>query len=193
MPRTAHRIDAALLAATLLALPAHAQKLLPAQSEVTFVSRQMGVPVEGRFKRFDVQITLDPRQPEAGKVGIVIDTASASFGSPEADAEVPKPTWFDAARFPRASFQSSAIKALGGGRFEVSGMLSLKGQSRDLVVPVVLVQSGAAAAQSTTATGSFNVKRLDFRIGEGDWADTSMVANDVQVKFKLSFAGMAPL
>jgi polyisoprenoid-binding protein YceI len=186
---------AALLAAALLlpGWPAQAQKLLPAQSEIGFVSRQMGVPVEGRFKRFEVQVALDPHKPEAGKVSIVIDTASAGFGSPEADAEVPKPTWFDAARFPQASFQSSAIKGLGGGRFEVSGRLSIKGQTRDLVVPVSLVQSGAAPSLATTATGSFTIKRLDFRIGEGDWADTSMVANDVQVKFRLSFAGMAPL
>jgi polyisoprenoid-binding protein YceI len=35
------------------------------------------------------------------------------------------------------------------------------------------------------------IKRLDFKIGEGDWADTSMVANDVQVKFKLQLNGVA--
>jgi polyisoprenoid-binding protein YceI len=40
------------------------------------------------------------------------------------------------------------------------------------------------------ASGSVAIKRLDFKIGDGEWADTSMVANDVTVKFKLAFAGL---
>jgi polyisoprenoid-binding protein YceI len=62
-----------------------------------------------------------------------------------------------------------------------------------VVVPVILNQSGSGSSLITTATGSFTIKRLDFRIGDGEWADTSMVANDVQVKFKLSLSGMTPL
>jgi hypothetical protein len=57
------------------------------------------------------------------------------------------------------------------------------------VVPVTLTQAGG----TTTATGAFAIKRLEFKIGEGEWADTSMVANDVQVKFKLAVTGVAPL
>ena len=58
-----------------------------------------------------------------------------------------------------------------------------------MLVPVTVTQAGSASM----ATGSFSIKRLDFRIGDGEWADTSMVANDVQVKFKLALSGMAPL
>jgi polyisoprenoid-binding protein YceI len=165
------------------------QKVLPAQSEIAFVSKQMGVPVEGKFKKWDAQIAFDPKKPEAGKVAFTIDTGSASFGSPETDAEVPKAAWFNAVKFPQASFQSSALKSLGGGKFEVAGKLSIKGSVHDVVVPVALAQSGA----TTVATGAFTLKRLDFKIGEGEWADTSMVANDVQVKFKLAVTGMAPI
>ncbi len=170
-----------------LSTPAMAQQVLPAQSEIVFVVKQMGVPVEGRFKRWTAQVALDPKKPEAGKVSITLDSASASFGSAEADAEVPKATWFNAARFPQASFQSGAIKALGGGRFEVAGKLSIKGSTRDAVVPVALLQNGA----NGTASGGFTIKRLDFKIGEDEWADTSMVANEVQVRFKLALTGLA--
>ena len=166
-----------------------AQQVLPAQSEIGFVSKQMGVPVEGKFKLWSAQINFDPKKPEAGKIGFTIQTGSASFGSAETDAEVPKAAWFNAAKFPQASFQSSAIKALGAGKFEVQGLLLIKGASQPVVVPVSLSQTGAAS----TATGGFVIKRLDFKIGDGEWADTSMVANDVQVKFKLALSGMAPL
>ena len=73
--------------------------------------------------------------------------------------------------------------------FRKERALSIKGSTHDLVVPVTLTQAGG----TSTATGAFTIKRLDFKIGEGEWADTSMVANDVQVKFKLSLNGIAPL
>ncbi len=165
------------------------QTLLPASSEIVFVSKQMGVPVEGRFKRFDAQLAFDPRKPEAGKVTFSIDTGSASMGAPEVDAELPKPNWFGAAKFPRATFESTGIKATGPGKFEVTGTLSIKGNAQSLVVPVALAQAGG----NTVATGAFAIKRLVFKIGDNEWADTSMVANDVQVRFKLALAGVAPL
>ena len=181
------------LAAAALAGPALAQQVLPAQSEIAFVSRQMGVPVEGKFKQWAAQIAFDPKNPAAGKVGFTIQTGSASFGSPETDAEVPKAPWFNVAKFPTASFTSNAIKPLGGGRFDVAGTLSIKGSSQPVVVPVTITQTGTQAGGTSTASGSFTIKRLDFKIGEGEWTDTSMVANDVTVKFKLALSGMAPL
>lgn len=175
-------------AAAAPAAPAAAQ-LNPAGSEIVFVTRQMGVPVEGRFGTFSARIALDPKKPETGSVAFSIDTGSARFGSPDTDREVPKAEWLNVARFPQASFQSTSIKAAGPGRFDVGGKLTIKGAARDVVVPVQLTQSGAAS----TATGSFTIKRLEFKVGEGDWADTSMVANDVQVRFKLALTGIAPL
>lgn len=184
---------AALAAAAFLVLasqPALAQqKLDAAKSEMVFVSKQMGVPVEGKFRKFDAQVAFDPKKPEAGKVSFTIDTGSASFGSPETDAEVVKPVWLGVAKFPQATFQSSAIKALGGGKFEVAGKLTIKGSTQNLTVPVALAQAGG----TTTATGAFALKRLEFKIGENEWADTSMVANDVQVKFKLLLSGVPAL
>jgi polyisoprenoid-binding protein YceI len=184
------RTTAAVLLAALVSVSAQAQqKLLPAQSEVGFVIKQMGVPVEGHFKRFDAQIALDPVKPEAGKISFTIDIASVTMGSPEPDAELPKSVWFNTAKFPQATFQSTSIKGLGGGKFEVTGKLAIKGNTRDAVVPVTLVQSGA----TTTATGVVGIKRLAFKIGENEWADTSMVADDVQVKFKLALTGVGKL
>lgn len=165
------------------------QKLVPAQSEMVFVSKQMGVPVEGRFKKFDAQIAFDPAKPDTGKITFTVDTASATLGVPESDAELPRPNWFNTARFPQATFQSTAVKGLGGGKFEVTGKLAIKGASRDVVVPVALTQSGA----NTTVTGTFVLKRLAFKIGENEWADTSMVADDVQVRFKLALTGVGKI
>ena len=163
------------------------QRLLPAQSEISFTSRQMGVPVQGRFRAFEAELEFDPKQPEAARITLRIDLASAAIGTAETEVELAKPGWFDTRRFPQASFVSSSVKSTGPGRYDVAGKLTFKGTSRDLVVPVTLVQAGAG----TSASGSFMIRRLDYRIGDGDWSDTSLVADEVQVRFKLALMGIA--
>lgn len=185
-------LSRALFALAAFGLAGHAraqQQLLSGQSEIVFVSKQMGVPVEGRFKKFEAQISFDPAKPATSKMAFTIDIASATLGAAESDAELPKAVWFNTSRFPQATFQSSTVKGLGGGKFEVSGKLSIKGAVSDVVVPVALTQSGA----QTSATGAFTLKRLAFKLGEKEWADTSMVADDVQVKFRLALSGVAKL
>jgi polyisoprenoid-binding protein YceI len=186
------KIHTAFVLATSLAFTgvAFAQAtVVPAQSQITFAIKEMGVPVEGKFGKWTADIAFDPKKPETGKVAFTIATSSASFGSAETDAEVPKATWFNVAKFPNATFASTAIKAKGGGKYDVSGKLSVKGTTRDIVVPIALTQAGAA----TTATGTFTIKRNDFKIGEGEWTDTSQLADEVAVKFKIALTGVAPL
>lgn len=186
-------LTASTLAALAAAMPlaATAQSVLPAQSEIAFTTRQMGVPVDGSFKAFNAQIRFDPKKPEAAQLGFTIDLASARIGTAETEAELAKADWFNTKAFPQASFQSTGVKSLGGGRYEVSGKLGIKGASRDVVVPVTLTPGPTPG--TGTAQGRFSLQRLDFRIGEGDWKDTSIVANEVVVRFRLALSGLAPL
>jgi len=165
------------------------QKLVAAQSSIGFVTKQMGVPLEGQFKKFDAQISFDTAKPETAKIAFTVDTGSATLGSPESDAEMPKAPWFNVPKFPQATFQSSSVKSLGAGKFQVHGKLTIKGNAQDVDVPVTLTQANG----TTTAAGQFPIKRLAFKIGEGEWTDTSMVADEVQVKFKLAITGMGKL
>ena len=181
-------------AALLFVGAAHAQspapaKLVAAQSEIAFQIKQSGVPVDGKFRRFDAQLALDPKSPQTGSVTVSVDTASATLGFAETDVELPRAPWFNAAKFPRATFESNAISALGGGHFQAKGRFELKGTAHDIVVPVTIAQNGP----QSTATGEFVVKRLDYKIGENEWTDVSLVANDVRVRFKLVFTGLNPL
>ena len=165
---------------------AAAQKVDPAASELVFVTKQMGVPVEGRFQRWTADVALDPRRPESGQVGLRIQMDSVAFAAPEVTAEAQRAVWLDTARFPQALFQSTAIRSTGGGHYEMSGRLTLKGRTHDVMVPVSLAQNGATGM----ASGSFTLKRSDFRIGEGEWTDASLLAHEVQVRFRLALSGL---
>jgi polyisoprenoid-binding protein YceI len=181
------------LAAVLGALAAAAAcasepaQLVAAQSEIAFVSHQMGVPVAGRFQRFDAQASFDAANPANGRFSVGVDLASVALPTADATREVAKPGWFDVARFPRAQFESTAIRAAGPGRYEIAGRLTIKGHSLDVQVPVRLERTGALSV----ASGSLTVGRLAFGIGDGEWSDTSLVADEVQINFRLAFTGLA--
>jgi len=159
--------------------------VLPQQSAISFEFRQMGVPVKGGFKRFAAQLAFDPARPEAASAQIEVDLASIDAGSAEADEESAGKLWFNRSAYPKATFVSSQIRTLGSNRYEMRGTLTLKGKSRDISVPVSFTPGKNAALFD----GAFTLKRLDFGIGEGMWADIATVANEVQVKFRIAATG----
>ena len=151
------------------------------RSAMSFVYRQMNVPVEGSFKRFNSQVSFDPAKPALAKATLEIALASIDADSAEANDEVAGKLWFDIKAFPTARFVSSSIKPLGNNRFEVAGKMSIKGRTLDVSTPATLRQEG----NNAVFEGSFVLKRADYGIGEGIWADFGTVANEVQIKFRL--------
>lgn len=178
-----------LFAGIVLATPALAagtySRVLPDKSSLAFVSQQMGVSVDGSFKRFSATLDFDPARPEAGKATLEIDMASIDAGGPEANDEVKGKNWFDVKQFPAARFVSTSVKPLGGNKFEVRGQMTIKGKSKEVAAPFTLKPEGTGALLE----GGFQLKRLDYGVGTGAWGDTSVVSDEVQIKFRLAVAG----
>ena len=174
--------------ATALPLTASAveyQQIQADKSEITFAYQQMGVNMNGRFRQFSAQLRFDPADPASAQATVDVNLGSIDTGSSEADGEVKGKDWLNIAAFPGARFVSSGIKALGGDRYELTGQLSIKGQSRAISVPLTVVVQGNQAVFE----GTFNFKRADFAIGEGVWADFGTVANEIQVRFRMLASG----
>lgn len=159
-----------------------AQNVLLDKSEIRFVSKQMNVPVEGRFKRFTANANFDAANPAQSRAELAIDLNSIDLGNTDAETEVKRKGWFDTAAQPQAKFVSTAVKKLGPDKYEVAGKLTIKGTTQDIVVPVTTKPAG----NLTLAEGQFVIKRLDYKIGSGPWADVDVVANDVNVHIKLA-------
>ena len=68
-----------------------------------------------------------------------------------------------------------------GNQYQVDGKLTIRASARMSLAPFTLQQSGT----TLTVSGTVPLKRLQFNIGEGEWADTETVADDVQVSFRL--------
>jgi polyisoprenoid-binding protein YceI len=151
------------------------------KSSLSFVYKQMNVPVEGQFKSFRSKLAYDPAKPAAAKAELEIDLASIDAGSKDANDEVAGKAWFNTKAFPIAKFVSTSIKPLGGNRVELAGKMTIKGKTLDLVTPVTVTQQG----NSASFDGSLVLKRADYGIGDGIWADFGTVANEIQIKFHL--------
>jgi polyisoprenoid-binding protein YceI len=168
-----------------LALPAHAQaprKIDRAKSFIRFVTKQMNVPVEGQFTRFDATVAFDPAKPDATKAEFEVDLASIDLGNAEGETEAKRKAWLDIGAFPKARFVAEAVKATGPGRYTATGKLTIKGVSQAITAPFTLADAGGVR----TVEGQFTLKRLLFKIGEGPWADTDTVADDVLVRFRFT-------
>ena len=152
---------------------AGAQGVLIDKSEIRFISRQMGANLEGRFRRWKANIVFVPKDLGRSKADFDIELGSIDLASDESETEIKRPVWFDTAKFPVAHFASSAIRDLGGDRYEVVGQLTIKGITHDAVVPITLKKD---ATGNSVAEGSFTLRRLDYKIGEGQWADPDAVA-----------------
>jgi polyisoprenoid-binding protein YceI len=161
---------------------AGAQAVLIDKSEIRFISRQMGVNVEGRFRKWKANVDFRPKDLAKSRAEIEIDLASIDLASEESETELRRPRWFDTAKFPVATFQSTAMKDLGGDRYEIAGKLTLKGTVQDEKIPIEVKKD---AAGNSVATGEFTIKRLAFNIGDGQWSDPSVVADDVIVRVRM--------
>lgn len=157
------------------------------KSAVSFVSKQMGVPVEGRFKKFVTQVSFDPVKPETAKAQIEIELSSIDAGSNDANEEVKSKAWFNIREFPLAKFASTGIKALGNGRYEASGKMTIKGKTRDVTAPFNAKPDGP----NLVIDGTIPVLRLQYGLGDGIWSDTGTVADEVQVRFHFTLASSA--
>jgi len=179
------RLLAALALTVTLAPAANAvvyTQVLPDKSAIEFNYSQMGVPMDGRFRKFASQLSFDPAQPAAAKVAIDVDLGSIDTGTPELDTEAAGKDWFNLKSFPTARFVATGVKPLGGDRYSVAGKLTIKGRSKDIVVPATFAAQGSIGVFA----GQFTIRRGDFAIGEGAWSAFDIVANDVTVKFRIT-------
>jgi polyisoprenoid-binding protein YceI len=158
-----------------------AQAIDYARSKISLHSRQMNVPVEAPFTKFTAQVNFDPLRPETSSARVEIDLASFDIGDADVNENVRDRNWFDTKNHPTARFVSSSMRALGGGRYEVRGPLTIKGKTQEVVAPFTLKANGA----DRILEGVFAIRRLQYGVGDGVWRDTSVVADEVQIRFLL--------
>lgn len=176
-----------LLAVTAPALAATWQ-VDAAHSTLTFTNTYQNVEYAGQFRRFDAKIAYDPDDLARAKFDVSVDIGSLDTRNSERDHAALGAAFFDAAKFPRAYFVTTTFRKAGDGKVIADGELKLRGVIKPVALAVTFTPHGDTATLDVTA----RVKRLDFGIGAGQWADPTMIGNDVVVHGHLSLHKAKP-
>ncbi len=152
-------------------------------SVLAFAGTYEGEAFTGRFPGFVTRFSFDPAQLANARLDVTIPLATASTGNSDYDGEMRGGSFFNAAKFPQARYTATSFRALGGNNFVADGTLNLRGVSK----PVALTFTWTPGAQPVLS-GKASVNRLDFGVGQGDWAETDLVPNTIAVSTKVIFA-----
>jgi polyisoprenoid-binding protein YceI len=159
-----------------------------ANSRITFTGRQMGAPSKGEFKRFSASVRFDAANLAGSAVEVTIDLASADTGNRDIDEELKRPKWFDVQRFPNGRFVTTLFRAKGGNAYEALARLTIRDVTKEVVLPFVLEISPDPADPSqevARASGELAISRVQYGIGQAEWSDTAIVADEVRIRVEI--------
>ncbi len=149
-------------------------------SSLVFASQYDGETFTGKFANFTTTLSFDPAKLATAKLDVVIPLTGVSTGNDERDSTLSGADFFSVSKFAQARYTATKFRSLGGNQYAADGNLSLRGVSK----PVTLTFTWTAGAQPVLS-GKATVKRLEFGVGEGDWADTKTLPNEVAVSTKV--------
>lgn len=159
----------------------HHWRMDRARSTLTFATVAAGEPVRGSFTDWQAAVVFNPARPSAARIAVTVPVVSIRTDMADADALLATADFFERARFPMARFVSTSVRPRGGSRFDVTGILTVNGQRRTVVLPVNIAIRGGHAR----ATGQLTVDRRWFSVGRRAWSDIGMLQAGVVINFTL--------
>ena len=136
MPRRPLPALLAFAAATAPLFAADTYTVDKAHSDASFQIRHFTSKVRGGFTDFEGTIQADPAKPEASSVVFTIKTASINTHNADRDKHLQSPDFFDAAKCPDITFQSSKFTPAGKDKYDVAGTLTMRCVSKEVTLPV---------------------------------------------------------
>lgn len=171
-------------AAAVAALPAMAADYVQAAgSTLVFATKYDGEVFTGSFPAFTTKLRFDPANLATSRLEVAIPLAGAKTGNDDRDGTLRGSDFFDVAKFAQARYTASTFRSLGDNRYAADGVLELRGVRK----PVTLSFTWTPGKAPVLA-GKATVRRLDFGVGGGDWADTSMIPDEVAISTRVVFA-----
>lgn len=171
-------------AAALATVPAIAADYVQAAgSTLVFATKYDGEVFTGSFPAFTTTLRFDPANLATSRLDVAIPLAGTKTGNDDRDGTLRGADFFDVAKFAQARYTATTFRSLGDGRYAAEGVLELHGVRK----PVTLSFTWTPGKAPVLA-GKATVKRLDFGVGGGDWADTSLIPDEVAISTRVVFS-----
>jgi len=194
----AFAVAAGLFLAAASSVQAQTWTIDSSHSAAQFAVRHMMVStVRGDMGKITGTAMFDPAKPAAGSIEATVDVTGINTREAGRDEHLKRGDFFDVEKFPTITFKSKKIDPAAGGGFKVTGDLTMKGVTKEVVLdveplrPVIKDQRGASRT-GTTATTKLN--RQDYGVNWSRALDGGgvVVSDDVSVTIDIQLISAPP-
>ncbi|MCT4787029.1 YceI family protein [Exiguobacterium aestuarii] len=159
----------------------------PAHSSITFTVKHMMISkVKGEFKEFDIEANGDPNDLANASVKVTIQAASVDTNNSDRDNHLRSGDFFNAEEYPHIVFQSTSFHSKGGGEFELTGDLTIRGTTREETFEVEYEGSAKDpwGNMKHAFSGEGSLNREDYGLTWNQALEAGGVLVDKKVKFE---------
>jgi polyisoprenoid-binding protein YceI len=160
-----------------------AWEIVTNESNLTFTATQNNSPVTGKFNKFTGKINFDLSQLSASNVIIKVDTGSVFASYSDLVDALKASDWFNVKVFPEAIFEAQDFKKIGNMTYKAKGKLTIRNKTQPVVIKFIVEEATDTKAR---VKGSTTLKRSAFSVGQGEWASTVEIKDEVKVDFVLT-------
>lgn len=158
-----------------------------AHTSVSFSVKHLGVSnVAGNFGSISGTASYDGKDTKSVTVDVKIDVASISTNQGKRDEHLKSPDFFDAAKYPAITFKSRSATSAQGGKFKVTGDLTIKGTTKEVTIELDGPSAEAKDPYGKThvaAHGTLKINRKDYHLGDG--IPSMVVGEDVAIALEI--------
>jgi len=150
------------------AFAAEPYQIDPNHTQVEYTYSHFGFShITGRLNNVEGDFLFDAKDPAKSSIQVSIPIDTISVGVPDLDKELVSPAFFDAAKFPTATFQSTAVTSTGANKLAVAGDLTIHGVTKPVTLDVTVNKIGMHPMRGVAAAGfdaTATIKRSDFGV-----------------------------
>ena len=151
------------------------------KSSLSFTAVQSGKSFTGSFDSFETQVKFNADDLAGSKVVAIIDMSSADAGDKDRNDALPGKEWFFVKSFPNAKFETTGFTHLGGDKYEAAANLTMRGTTKQIVLPFTLTIKNGHAVMD----GALTLSRRDYNIGTGMWKSEDDVGHNVGLNIRI--------
>jgi len=171
--------------ASALALDAPEWAIDRAHSSITFSVRHIFTPLVGSFNQISGNLRFDPRNLKGSRISVRIPVETINTRVDARDSHLRTADFFNAAEFPDMIFVGDTFLKQGRDRYLIKGLLTIHGVTRKVNLPFRLIGTRKHPTKPNSlvagASSQFTIKRSDFGVGSGRFAETAVIGDDITI------------
>lgn len=154
-------------------------------TSIYFDVRHTYATVRGLFEDFSGTLVLDPDNPGASSIELTVGVTSINTHIAQRDNHLRSDDFFAADKFPVMTFKSTDVKPVKGNRYIITGNLTIKDVTKKIEVPFTYYGMKENPLKKGRMVAGFEadfvINRLDYHVGNGQFADMGVVGKEVRI------------